>query len=250
VRRARGESCLSDLTLDRRLAGELQGRETRDAEAHLEACSDCRVRQRAIEAESAAFGGALPAALAVRAKAHGPRLRWIWAGAGALAAAGLAAIVLAVLPREPEELGVRLKGGFSLSVFARHSDGRVERLLPQARLRPGAQIRFEVSTPGEGYLAIVGIDRAGAVTAYHPAGGDAVPVAAGSNRLLDGSIVLDDTVGAERVVAVFCAARRSTAEVVAAGREALQRARGDPARLGSLRLPCAQSSLLFEKIAR
>jgi hypothetical protein len=115
---------------------------------------------------------------------------------------------------------------------------------------PGDAIRFEVSTGEPGYLAIVGADSAREVTAYFPAGAEAQAIGRGPKQLLDGSIILDETLGPERITAVLCKDPLTVARLIDATKQALERAGGDPLKLGEPELPCHKASFVIEKRAR
>ena len=153
---------------------------------------------------------------------------------------------------EPEiaaaDLGLRRKGGLGLAVFARLASGRVERLLPGARLLPGEVVRFEVTAERPGSLVLVGLDAARVVTPYVPRSGPALLLPAGRAQVPEGSILLDEALGPERFVAVLCGTPLDVAQVVETARAALKAS--DPRRIERLDLPCPQASFLIEKVRR
>jgi hypothetical protein len=235
MQRTRPESCLSDLVLDRVLAGEIPRPE------HLAGCEACGARLSALESQR----GELPGQVWIAGEARKVKRRLV--PAGLLAAAAAAAVVMvAVRPLEPVP-AERTKGGLSLALYARGADGRVEELLPGARVRAGDAVRFSVSTLVEGHVAVVGADAAGGV-AVHAA--PPAPLPAGKGQLLEGSLILDEAVGPERFVAVLCDGTPAAARIEAAARTALAAAGGDPRGMGELVLDCRQASFLVEKVAR
>lgn len=254
----REESCLSDLALDRFIAGEFEGTtEGWRAAAHLRTCTRCESRR----AEFAAAVESFPSeifveGLAARAARESRKSRWprLAAGIGSVAAAAAAVVLLVpgvqgvqgVQGTSPVD-GIRTKGGGALSLIARTADGAIDRVLPGDTLAPGDAIRFEVATPSHAHVAIVGIDQAQAVTPY-VAGAE---LEAGPGQVLPGSILLDGTLGSERIVAFFCQAQVPVKELVVAGRAALSRAGGDPAAELAFDVPgCSWSSMLIRKGAR
>ncbi len=247
-RQTRPESCLSDLALDRIVAGE---RVADGAATHAAGCARCGARldefRRALEVDA-------PALEAIRARGGDgsvvPLRRRVWLSAR-LPLVAAAAILLVLLPRlwQPRP-GEREKGSgaLALDVVVRHADGRVEALTPDGRVHPGEAIRFLVSTPRAGHLVILGLDAAGQVSVYVADGADAHPVARGQKQAMPGSIVLDATPGAERLVALECDARFPVAAAVDAGRRSLERAARDPRRAGALGLPgCDEAALTMDK---
>jgi hypothetical protein len=245
--RQRPESCLSDLVLDRFAAGELDGDPAARARTHLAGCALCVTRLAQLEDD---LQQPLDQLLVTRVAARARRWR-AWSLAAMLSAAAL----LAVWLRLPDaRLGdSRLKGaGLYLQLIARRGGathpGPSERLLPGATLAPGDAVRFRVSTARAAYLSIIGIDAAYAVSAYFPLAGEGA-LAAGREQLLDGSIILDQTLGPERMIAVACTKPLPMSRLLEAGRRALERAGGDPRQVGSLGLECIESSFLIEKVA-
>jgi len=162
-----------------------------------------------------------------------------------------AAIVLFLLPRflRPS-VGERPKGSsaLALDVVVKRADGRVEALGPQGRVRAGDAIRFLVSAPRAGHLVILGLDAAGKVSVYVADGDDPHRIDRGAKQAMPGSIVLDATPGAEKLVALECDARFAVADAVDAGRRSLERAARDPRRAAALALPgCEEVALTMDK---
>lgn len=241
--RERPESCLSDLQLDRVACGEL---ERTQVDGHLGSCAACLARLDELAEAHRRLAPAMTRAAARLATEVAPRplrRRRVVAAAGALLAAAAALFVL--WPRGDERAaGLRAKGGLSLDLAVRRQDGRVEEVLPGDRLAAGDAIRFRVASPTAGQLVIVGLDAAGQVSAY--VAPTAIP--AGRGDWLDGAIELDDTPGAERVVAILCPESTAVSEVLAAGHRALAGAGGDPALVTALALPgCQEASTWFAK---
>ncbi|MGA9521184.1 MAG: DUF4384 domain-containing protein [Myxococcaceae bacterium] len=245
LRRRRADACLSNLALDRLLAGELDGQEQgKSARAHLELCSECSARYRELTARQAGFPQEVWVAGEVaRAKrrTRGPQL---WRVAGpTLGLAAAAALLLVVVP-QVEEGSERIKGGLSLRVFKRNTAGAVTELASGESAAAGDQLRLEVGTPRMGYVRVVGIDSAGHVTVYYPEKGEEIATAPIGKTMLPGSIVLDDTAGTERLVALLCETPVDVARVREAAERALREGAGSPQRVGRLGLSCEQ--VMFE----
>jgi hypothetical protein len=245
--RARPETCLSDLVLDRLIAGELDGSEIGTAaRAHLERCEPCRSRKRTLEEAAARFeteifisGAALKTARA--AKRAPMRL------GGSIGAA--AAAVFIVMLVQTKSLEVRTKGALGLGIVARHLDGKTEQIFSGAEMSPGEAIRFEISSTRQGYLFIAGIDAAKNVTPYYPSTKDAQILPPAPGTLLEGSVTLDATLGPERIFAVLCDQPIEARRILERGRRALDRAGGDPQKIEHLDSGCAESSFIIHKVA-
>lgn len=244
------EGCLSELALDRLWARELAAPVETEARAHLAACPACATRLGERDEAAAALEGneLLAARMRREIKRSGGGWR-VRAGALALVAAAATAF-LTLAPRgssQDAESGIRTKGGLALEIIARHADGRTSPVVSGEALRPGDAIRFRVSHEGPGYLWIAGLDAAQAVTVYHPVDGAPALSQGAKAMLLDGSIVLDDTRGEERIMAVLCDRPVGKDLLVEKARVALARSGGDPGRVTGLDLDCRQTSLVIDK---
>jgi hypothetical protein len=252
---------LSDLTIERWIAGELSDDGGGDEQAigrHLSQCATCQARHRRRSDERSAFAVrpdlvSLAEATRRRAAAAAPR-SWSRARsrlAGGLVAAAAAGVSMVLVARGPAPSDVRTKGGLELELFVRHPDGIVAPMLPDASVAPGDRLRFRVGTAHDGYVGIVSIDGAHGVTSYVPPAGP-LPAVKEGRSLLDGAVELDGVLGGERLFAFLCAAPLDAAMMVAGVRSALESSGGDPARLDSapVRLPCAVTSFGFRKVPR
>ena len=230
----KSDACLSDLVLDRWRVGELSALERARAALHVRTCSACAGRKRELEREALAFDVPLRLPVPVR--------RWSWRPLLGLAAAAAACLLLLVPSMEAP--GVRTKGGPWFSVIARRADGSIDRVLPGDSLAPGDAIRFEVRAGEPAVVAVLGIDAAGAVTPYV----EGIALEPGEPAVLPGAIRLDETLGPERLVALFCPTPIDRDRLVELGVDALRRASGDPARELRLDAPdCTQASVLIWK---
>lgn len=82
------------------------------------------------------------------------------------------------------------------------------------------------------------------------ANGNAAAIRAGKPQLLDGAVRLDDATGPERIMLLACPRPFAIADVVAAGRVALDQAQGQPAAVRTIELPCTQTSFWIRKELR
>jgi hypothetical protein len=122
---------------------------------------------------------------------------------GGLALALAASLVVALRPDTPLE---RPKGGgVALGMYVQHGD-EVRRAGPGEVVSPGDAVRFSISTPVPSYVAVLSVDPAGRAFIYFPEGGRTVRVPAAPEVPLPLGTRLDETVGEERLLALFCTA--------------------------------------------
>jgi hypothetical protein len=124
------------------------------------------------------------------------RLLWL----AAPVAIGAAVLLLVVLPKQPTETA---KGGAVSVEIARLSTGILSWLSPTDRLMPNDSLRFFVhrSDSEDRYALIGSVDGRQQLARFYPADASgcsiALPAAADA---IDGSIVIDDAAGPERIV--------------------------------------------------
>jgi hypothetical protein len=184
--------------------------------AHVEACTRCRERVREAEASRRHFiAHVMPRQLPTLVR---PRPSMWWFAAPALAVA-IAAALLVMRPHAPAPDPLGIKGGATLQIYANRGD-RVTPVHDGVSLQPGDQIRFVVKAAAAQHLVIASVDAAGHATIYYPyAGRTSVQLPDAPVHEVPGSVVLDDTLGPERVFALIARAPISTKPVLAALRK-------------------------------
>ena len=225
--RRRPEGCLSELSAERYLAGEVDGAALKTVETHLGACAHCGAMVTAMRGVS-----------------------WRADPAVLVPAAGLV-LVLAAAPlvvRQMIDAGaVREKGGIGLRVFVKTADGSRPAMQGE-RLRAGDAIKFAVSPGGQRYVMVVNVEETGKVTRYYPRDEQSAPTDPHREAVLPTSITLDDYHGVERVYAVFSDKPLAFGDVAAAVRKAAgPSGRFDPRAVDALPLPFPQASFLISK---
>jgi len=243
---------LSPLALERVVAGELAGAGRDDARAHLAACERCRARLTELERDGERFVHEIDVQGAVGAllRAVGPAPRpWYRRPSLAATLGGFAACAVLMLwlrghgaTGEPSD--VRRKGSLGFEIVRRDLRGHVGAIASGDRVSPGEAIRFRVTAREPGFLAIVGIDAARTVTPY----GASLALDGGVPRILDGSIILDDTLGPERIIAVVCDWPISAETAVALARGGLATANRDPRQVGRIAPACREAAVVIEKV--
>jgi len=259
---------LSPVELDSLALSLLPEEERARAQAHVDACEQCRAELAAAGAHRDEFSRAVfprtvePLRERSRRRSLWSWLRWPSLAVPALAAAAAAGFLLVkdrnrtVEPVEGPgiggEHGLAVKGDSLFQVFRRQPEGGPAPVLEGARVRTGDEIRFVVMPGESAFVLVVSIDGAGTASVYHPFGGTASgPVTPRQRTELPGSLVLDDSPGPERFFALFSKEPLDAAPVL----EALRGigARGANAIRSERRLElagaAAQSTLLVEKEA-
>jgi hypothetical protein len=160
--------CVSELAIDRLLAGELADFEATATRQHASACARCRGILDDAEATAARFAAAPPILRLPRR-----------VNPAALVAAGFAAAAVLAIPLWPKP---DRRGG------------------AHEMVQPGDQLELVTTANDTGWLAVVSIDGAGARTVYV----EPRPIAAGHEQIVPLAIVLDDTLGDETVTGMFC----------------------------------------------
>ena len=261
VSRSRKPGCPSNLDLDELLAGDLAGDEREGRiRSHLGNCRECGARL-------AAHGSVElpPLSTAVRAehtRAMAERTRRRRKILGAFVLSGCAAVAVMVLlpigPTSEEPLKERTKGGLALTVSVKRAGGRVDAVQGEGRLQAGDEMRFSLTASTAGHAVVLGLDAAPSVTLYVPGAvtapadsmAKAAWVEAAGVSALPGSIVADETAGAERVFAVLCPTPRDPRALRDRATVALARAGGRPEAVNSLDTGCLETSVLLHKEPR
>ena len=211
--KVRPPECLSDLVLDQWRAGEIEDNARLDElEAHVAGCERCRVRREAFDRDAESYLARHPPFLPRESSRSPQRIsrsarRWqIFAGASALAAAAALVLVLGAPDDRRlggDESGTRIKGGSRVAFFVKRGE-RVVMGGPGERLQPGDQLRFTATLERPKHLAILSRDTRGVASVYYPAEAVTKALPAGSDIALESSVELDDSLGEERIFAVFC----------------------------------------------
>jgi hypothetical protein len=236
--RRRPEGCPSDLELEELIAGDVAGADEARLRDHIAGCARCQQRRAAIAAEPSLKPDPEAWRKLLAETPASPAPRRARARVRIAAIAGFAAAAAAILltwnlgrPPAPGDIdGNRVKGALVLTIHVKRPDGAVDRIAGEGTIRPGDELRFDVTAAGGGQVVVVGLDAAPSVTIYVPAA--AVPAATPS--LLPGSIVADATPGFERVFAVACPAAPPLEVVRQLATAALARAGGHPEAVTSL----------------
>lgn len=212
--------------------GELPEVERSRLEGHLQGCAHCqgvRAGQLSARAElDPAQVAAASVAILERLERPAPRrLAWLrpqlWAG---VVAAAIALVV--VLPQAKELLfgegpRIRTKGaqGPSLEMWVNTPEG-AQPGVDGMHLGEGDQIQFRYRASGRQYVLVVSVDSRGVTSPLYPeAPGQSLKISPEGEHVLDGSVILDDAKGPERIFAFFSDSPLSYEEVVTRLRQAV-----------------------------
>jgi hypothetical protein len=231
-------ACRSALALDRWLAGELNAADSEELRLHVESCARCQPVLQAMRDERNEPLPTLRAASSVQPfislhstinDLHNPqsslpavvdrvetskrikprRSRWSRSFALATGLAAAAALLLVVRGNPAERS--KGSGDFALGMYVQHGDS-VRRAGVREEVQAGDALRFAISSQSDGYAAVLSLDPKGRASIYFPGSppgspsgdGRAAFVSAGADVALPLSTRLDDTVGEEQLLAIFC----------------------------------------------
>lgn len=187
------EQCPSNFVRD----GFLLGLDPGPAD-HVKSCPRCAEW---LAAQARVAGKLAPRSLPVAPTRSRAGIVKLLLGLGLPVAAGATALLLSS-PTPPTEIA---KGGAIPVQIARLRDGAVAWVGPQDRLQANDSLRFFVgrSDAGDGYVLIGSVDGSERLSRFYPADADgcSVPLPA-PGEALAGGIVLDGSVGPERMVVV------------------------------------------------
>ena len=88
-------------------------------------------------------------------------------------------------------------------MYVQHGN-EVRRAGPGEVVRAGDSVRFAATSRAPAFLAVLSVDARGAASVYFPLGGRAEAIPQGTDVALPIATRLDETVGEERIVALFC----------------------------------------------
>ena len=208
---------LSDLTLERYAAGEFQGQpQMEEIKAHLAKCALCQNRYEAICADQAALNLTPPANESVGARPWFRHPAMLTPAIAVAAAFAFFAIGPYTQQRQSPETPMgattltpdtfRIKGGFDVEFFIKN-DKTTRRAEPGLSIYPGDRVGFRVSTKASGHLLIAGMDGQGEPYLCYPQDGEGKSSVIGPSdqpQTLDQAVELDEVLGTETFVALFC----------------------------------------------
>jgi len=242
--------------------GDLGKEERRLTSSHLDECEECVAFLKTLDEEKKAFyadhdragfltkvreGATRPSEIGVTAPKNW-LVKMLQPGLLAPATAALVLLLIVVLYLPGEEgSSERMKGNeIGLDFLVMENDGpRVAE--PGRVLHPGDRIQFRVTAPAGGFIHIVSVDEAGTVSVYFPLPHSrAERYPGGAARPVPGSVILDDTLGRERVFMLLCGEPMQREQLAKA---VLTLEGGPKTALETKRLPleCRQLSLLLTK---
>jgi hypothetical protein len=245
--------CPRRFDLIRLTAGDGEEKEMQALRDHASSCPTCGAILTSLEKqqhdflERRPFSEVAPAFIEGGRK-HASRRRLVFRLVPAAAVVLLAlGVIWLTLPTEP---GIRTKGEISLAFYVQKGAEAVPGR-SGGIYRENDRIQFTYSSGSHRYLFLVSLDDHGAVSNFnHKASDSSIPISPGSNRLLEGSIILDDSIGPERIFAIFSSTPLRFKEIKAATDRAhreLKKTGGSVRDLTRLPLPYPQASVLLMK---
>jgi len=124
--------------------------------------------------------------------------------AGLAAAAGFAFLLSSPGgPGENAGITTRVKGSARIGFFVKHGD-ELRRGSDGQVVHPGDQLRFTVTSKTARHFAILSLDGASVASVYYPSDTTSAPIAPGRDHALSSSVLLDETLGEEKIWGIFC----------------------------------------------
>jgi hypothetical protein len=198
------EGCISDLTFDAWRAGELDKEQTVALEEHLSLCQACQQRRESIERQSLQFWDRAAGPPSRRSGIRIVRRRWFVPSALAFSALAAVAVMVSLAPGSRENADeTRLKGQSHITFHVQH-EGKVTVGAEGQSVFPGDSLRFSLTTGKPTHVAILSLDGAGVASVYFPQGKTSRSFGMVNSQPLDSSVLLDSTLGNERLWALFC----------------------------------------------
>ncbi len=246
----------SRFELTRFHAGEIEANEHERLSNHLSGCVHCRAFVHELDQFRQDFHASHDREKILERVRAGTR-KASWFGnllrprilAPLVAAGALALLIIVWLPRI-EQPGERMKGAEIELGYWIMQAGQ-PRLAEQGQiLHPGDRIQFWLTAPAGGYVHIVGIDEAGQINMYFPRPKEKPDIfPGGAGRPVPGSIILDKTLGQERVFVLICKQPLSADSLVT---KASKLPGGVKTLITAERMPldCSQAGILLHKETR
>jgi hypothetical protein len=201
-------ACPRQFELVQAISGVTQPGKTQAILDHTQACPRCRGivtqlkhdRHDFLNRHPTDIGSAQIIARAHQQKRSSRLALWL-----APASAALAALLLVILLLESPQPGpgIRTKGEISLKFYIQQGDQAIPGK-SGGIYHENDRIQFVYSSGANRYLFLVSIDDQGKVSNFnHEKKTSSVSIIPGANRVLAGSIILDDSIGPERIFAIF-----------------------------------------------
>jgi hypothetical protein len=247
--------CPSRLTLALSLVpNELSNQESDRLNQHVAACQRCQTLLTALEKERKELYQKLPN-LPMLPVQKLWLLRPVWLSAMAVFVLLVAILAIwKIQSLEPAVPAVHFKGSTPQLLYRVERQGTVFPGKSYMELQPGDRLRFAYSVDDAAYLTIVSLDQTGRLSWYYPSiPAQSIPIFAGQEVFLDGSIRLDDFLGLERIYAIFSRTPLSAQQIDNAVKELEERHSQRPwdiESLPALPLPGTQQSILIHKVKK
>jgi hypothetical protein len=187
---------VSELAIDRLLAGEVPAADAAAMRDHAGACARCRTLLDDALSTQRGFATEPPPSLPI------PMIRKRRQPAYVIAPVLAAAAAVAFVAWPQEAALVRTKGATTIGFYVAHGDAM--RLgATRETVMPGDRVQLFTSADSAAWVAVIGDDASGTRSVYV----EPMRIAAGREQALPMSITLDATLGDETITAVFCPER-------------------------------------------
>ena len=202
-------SCPRRFELIRLAVGDLSSQHLEDVRSHTLACQKCAQELARIEQQKQSFLSHHPweknsELLFMRvntARISRRRPAWFFPAIATVFAVG--GVLCFLLFFKPEPSTIRTKGDVSLSFFVQRGTHIVPGV-SGGEYQANDQIQCVYSSGPNHYLFLVSLDEKGRISNFNYQGkAQSIAIIPGNNQVLEGSIILDESNGLERVFAIF-----------------------------------------------
>jgi hypothetical protein len=209
LRRRKSEDCLSNLEIDLFLAD--NSLLSQDKQAHLKKCRTCSARLTKMQEDSRLFAEKvdlvnLSVGTLENIQTTKPKRAFFMLPVVAGIMSVFVVLATLFIIENFNDDKTRLKSGPSFGFMVKRKiDGQVQIGERKAAYRKGDLLRFYTSSSQPLYFSIYDVESSGEVSVFLPfVKRHAVGIEAGTKNFIEGSIVLDDSLGKEYLVGVFC----------------------------------------------
>ena len=238
--------CLSDLQFDRCFVGEIRAAEKERIDSHVIHCPTCTKRLASLTKQWKEAVNLLDVEAATRktiTRHFVPQKINPW-GYSLKIAWTFAILLTSTWLYHHLTTSERIKGSLSLHVVLQKTTGEQLEIFSGDTASPGDQLRFAVRTSTPGYATIISLEANGMLNIYVPS----LFIIAEKLHWFEGSILLDTTLGVEKIVAFVCKEPLADSTLTKSVQDFLRKTNGQIDTIDFLPSQCSQTTLTLKKV--